>query len=162
MTRVEIWTDGSSTGQVGPGGWAYLLRFRGHEKTASGHMPDTTNQRMEMTAALMGLRAINRPMPVTIYTDSAYLMNAFIQNWFKKWKANGWRSGGGKKPVANRDLWEALIVEVAKHHVQWEKVKGHSKIEDNDLVDGLAVEAKKAGMAAYVPVTLPHEVMTLV
>lgn len=155
--RVALWTDGSSTGQVGDGGWAYVLRYGEHEREGSGYCPETTNQRMEMTAALMGLRALNRPMPVTIYTDSAYLMNAFVQNWFKKWKANGWLAGSGSrmKPVENRDLWQALLDEVSLHGVQWEKVKGHSGNVDNERVDVLAVAAKKAGMGAYVKIDLP-------
>jgi ribonuclease HI len=162
---VELWCDGSSTGEVGPGGWAYLLRFGAHEKEASGHVPDTTNQRMEMTAALMGLRALKRPAVVEIVTDSAYLKNAFTQGWFKKWKSNGWMAGSGSRahPVVNRDLWESLLVETAGHNVTWKKVKGHSGNEHNDRVDLLAVAAKVAGMDAYVPVELAaFEALTLV
>jgi ribonuclease HI len=141
---VDLWTDGSSTGEVGPGGWAYLLRSGTHEKEASGYVPETTNQRMEMVGCLMGLRA---------------------QEWLKKWKSNGWMAGGSKRrhPVVNRDLWEALLVETARHNVTWKKVKGHSGNADNDRVDLLAVTAKKAGMDAFVEIELAaYEALTLV
>jgi ribonuclease HI len=163
--KVELWTDGSSTGEVGDAGWAYLMRYGTHEKEGSGFLPDSTNQRAEMTAALMGLRALKRPAAVEISTDSAYLMHAFTQGWLKKWKSNGWMAGSGSRahPVVSRDLWEALLVEAAGHNVTWKKVKGHSGNEHNDRVDLLAVAAKVAGMDAYVPVELAaFEALTLV
>lgn len=158
--KVELWTDGSSTGAVGDGGWAYILRYGDHEKEASGFAPDTTNQRMEMIAVLMGLRALRRPVPVVVHTDSAYVMNAFTQGWIRKWQGNNWIAGRGSKahPVENRDAWEALIEAVGRHYVTWEKVKGHSNLELNDRVDALAVAAKKAGPDAYVKVELPSDV----
>jgi ribonuclease HI len=162
---VELWCDGSSTGEVGPGGWAYVLRSGTHEKEASGYVPETTNQRMEMVGCLMGLRALRRPVAVCVHTDSAYLKNAFTQEWLKKWKSNGWMAGGSRHrhPVVNRDLWEALLVETARHNVTWKKVKGHSGNADNDRVDLLAVTAKKAGMDAFVEIELAaYEALTLV
>lgn len=160
LTRVELWTDGSSTGAVGDGGWAYILRWGDHEKIEVGYIPDTTNQRMEMTAVLMGLRAIKWPMPVTIFCDSAYVQNAWQQGWLKKWKKNGWMAGSGRKlhPVENRDLWEALVAEVDRHGVMWNKVKGHSGDELNERVDALARGARKKGPEAFVHVELPTAV----
>lgn len=153
---VELWCDGSSTGEVGPGGWAYLLRLGGHEKEASGYAPETTNQRMELTGCLMGLRALTRPVAVCIHTDSAYLKNAFTQGWLKKWQGNGWMAGsnGRRHRVVSRDLWEALLTEADRHEVTWKKVKGHSGNSFNDRVDLLAVTAKKAGPDAFVVVDL--------
>jgi ribonuclease HI len=160
--RVELFTDGSSRGCVGDGGWAYLLRYGTHTRQRAGYMPDTTNQRMELIAPIMGLRALKKPMPVTIYTDSAYVMNAFVQGWIKKWEGNGWMAGGRRPhPVENRDCWEALIEEVAKHHVEWKKLKGHSGHVENDIVDQLAVAAKNAGMQSYVEVDLPSTQLAL-
>jgi ribonuclease HI len=162
---VDLWCDGSSTGAVGDGGWAYLLRYGEHEKEAAGFMPDTTNQRMEITGCLMGLRAIKRPVAVCVHTDSAYLKNAFTQDWLKKWAKNGWMAGtkSRRHPVMNRDLWEALLSETGRHNVTWKKVKGHSGHVENDRVDLLAVTAKKAGGDAYVFVELSFsEALTLV
>lgn len=166
MANIELWTDGSSTGAVGPGGWAYILRFQRPgqeewvEREESGYMPDTTNQRMEMIAMLMGLRALKRRCAVTVYTDSAYLMNAWLQGWIIKWRRNGWKAGRGSKahPVENRDVWEALIEEKGKHLVNFTKVKGHDasgRYPINDRVDKLAVAARKAGDEKFVTVELP-------
>lgn len=157
--RVELWTDGASSpdGQGGYfGGWAFKLKYGPHEREASGYMPETTNNRMEMTGVLMGLRAITKPMPVMIYCDSAYVVNGYTR-YLKNWKKNGWISGRGKDahPVVNRDLWEAIDAEVKKHGVQWRLVKGHGDDEGNIRVDELAVAAKKAGPDAYVEVELP-------
>lgn len=146
--RVQIWTDGSSTGRVGDGGWAYLMRYGMHEKQESGFATDTTNNRMEMTAALMALRALKRPMPVTIFTDSEYLMHAFTQGWLQKWERKRWRK------VKNVDLWKALQVEVRKHNVEWQWLRGHAGHAENETVDKAAVAARHAGAAAYVHVEL--------
>jgi ribonuclease HI len=149
MPNVELWTDGSSTGGVGAGGWAYVLRYGEHEKWDSGYADDTTNQRMEMTAMLMGLRALTKPnVYLTVFTDSAYLMNAFAQGWLKRWARNNWVTGRGKnkRVVANRDIWEALRVEAEKHIIHFTKVEGHDvrgRFPLNDRVDELAVEARK-------------------
>src|SRR3954465_14094207 len=120
---VELWTDGSSTGAVGDGGWAYVLRCAGQTKEACGFQPDTTNNRMELTGLLMGLRALKFSCRVEVYTDSEYVMKPFTQGWLTKWEKGGWITGRGskKKPVANRDIWEAVKVEVAKHtvHFNW-------------------------------------------
>lgn len=147
--RVELWTDGSSTGRVGDGGWAYVLLYGQHEKEAAGFAADTTNNRMEMTAALMGLRALKHPMPVTIFTDSQYLMHAFTLGWLKKWERKRWRK------VKNVDLWLALSTETKKHNVQWQWIRGHADSELNNRVDQLAVAARHEGVAAYVAVELP-------
>ncbi len=116
-----------------------LYRDTGKQILRDGH-PHTTNNRMEMTAALEALRAIEAPTRVRLHTDSAYLANAFNQNWIKNWKKNGWKNSS-KKPVANRDLWEALIEAAASHEVEWIKVRGHADDPLNIEVDGLAVEA---------------------
>lgn len=165
MANVELWTDGSSRGVVGDGGWACVLRFEKDgemmERELSGYCADTTNQRMEMIAVLMGLRALKFRCHVTVYTDSAYVMNAFVERWIVKWRKNGWIAGRGskKKPVDNRDIWEALDAEVAKHHVIWTKVKGHhtaALFPINDRMDELAREARDAGMDRHVEIELPE------
>lgn len=159
--RLEMWTDGAvSTDGEGSfyGGWAAVMKFGQHQREVSGHMPSpTTNNRMEMIAVLMGLRALTRPMPVTIYCDSAYVLNGYTQ-YLPKWKKNGWVAGRGKdrRPVVNRDIWEALDAEIKKHGVRWQHVKGHSGNEGNERADELAVAAKVAGMAAFVRVELPN------
>jgi ribonuclease HI len=147
MPNVELWTDGSSTGKVGAGGWAYILRYGEHEKCGSGYADDTTNQRMEMTGMLMGLRAIKKPMQhVTVFTDSAYLMGGWTEGWLKKWKKNGWKTRRGfGPPVSNRDIWEALMVEAANHSIHFTKVKGHHAeglYPLNDRVDEMSREAR--------------------
>lgn len=142
MKDVIIYTDGACSGNPGPGGWAALLIYGGHERVEAGSSPHTTNNRMELTAALEGLRALSEPCSVRLHTDSAYLARAFNEGWIKKWQKNGWKTSS-KKPVENKDLWEALIKEAERHDVTWVKVKGHSDNELNNRVDGLAVEAMK-------------------
>lgn len=140
MKHVVLYTDGACSGNPGPGGWAALLRHGRRERVLTGAEPLTTNNRMELTAALEGLRALREACEVDVYTDSAYLARAFNDGWLATWQRNGWKNAQ-KKPVENRDLWEALLAEAARHTVRWHKVKGHADDADNNRVDGLAVEA---------------------
>jgi ribonuclease HI len=145
-SEVEIWTDGACSGNPGPGGWAAVLRCRGVQRELSGGDPQTTNNRMEMTAVLEGLRALTRPVAVTVVVDSAYVEQAFTQGWIDRWQRNGWRTSG-KEPVKNRDLWEQLAAEVARHRVRWRRVRGHAGTDLNELADRLAVEARDRAAA---------------
>ncbi len=143
MKKVKIYTDGACSGNPGKGGWGTILLYEGKEKVLSGYDPDTTNNRMELTAAIEGLRALKYPCMVELYSDSSYLVNAFNNRWIKVWKSNGWRTSG-KEEVRNRDLWEILDMLTAKHEVAWIKVKGHSDNELNNRCDKLATgEIKK-------------------
>lgn len=141
-TTVIIYTDGACSGNPGPGGWGALLRYNGDERELSGGAPDTTNNRMEMTAVIEALKALKRPCHVKIHSDSALIINAFTQGWIENWQKKGWRRAD-KKPVENRDLWEEMLQAAESHHIEWIKVKGHSGIEDNERVDQLAVEASR-------------------
>lgn len=140
MKEVTIYTDGACSGNPGPGGWAALLQFGRHELVLSGGAPLTTNNRMELQAAIEGLRALKMPCRVRLYTDSAYLQRAFTEGWLAKWQQNGWRTSS-KKPVENQDLWQELVALTKQHDVTWIKVKGHANNELNNRVDGLAVAA---------------------
>jgi len=139
LPQVEIATDGACLGNPGPGGWGVLLRFDGREKTLSGAAPDTTNNRMELQAAIEGLRALTRPCRVTLSTDSTYVRDG-ITKWIHGWRRNDWRTAD-KKPVKNRDLWEALLEASRPHEVDWRWVRGHDGDPDNERVDQLAREA---------------------
>jgi ribonuclease HI len=134
---ITVYTDGACSGNPGPGGWAAIIADDGVERIVSGADPRTTNQRMELMAAIEGLAAIPGRRRVHVYTDSAYVMNCFEQRWWDRWEKNGWL-GAGKKPVTNRDLWERLIAETRRHEVVWHKVRGHSGDVMNDRVDALA------------------------
>ncbi|WP_340587140.1 ribonuclease HI [Erythrobacter alti] len=142
MKHVEIFTDGACKGNPGPGGWGALLRMGRHEKELCGSEPDTTNNRMEMTAALMALRALIQPCEVTLHTDSRYLIDGMTK-WIEGWKRKGWMNAS-KKPVRNADLWHDLIEAAAPHKITWEWVKGHSDHPENDRVDKLASDAADA------------------
>lgn len=133
---VEIITDGACRGNPGPGGWGAILRSKGREKTLYGGEQNTTNNRMELTAAIRGLEALKRPCHVRIVTDSQYVKNGITQ-WISGWKQRGWRTAG-KKPVANVDLWQQLDTLVQKHDVVWTWVRGHSGHADNERADALA------------------------
>ena len=135
--RVVIYTDGACLGNPGPGGWAALVIDGGQERELSGAEPSSTNQRMELTAAIEGLGALPSPRYVHLHSDSAYLVNCFHDGWYKTWLRNGWRNAQ-RKPVENRDLWEALLAIADRHHVTWHKVRGHSGDPLNDRVDRLA------------------------
>lgn len=147
LKKVVIYTDGSCSGNPGPGGWAAILRFGEHERVVSGAEAETTNNRMELTAALESLRALKEPCAVSLHTDSAYLVRAFNEGWLRNWQRNGWRNAK-KKPVENKDLWEALLEQNARHRMTWVKVKGHADNPLNNRVDGLAVEAMRVGRYA--------------
>lgn len=137
MKEVEIYTDGACSGNPGPGGWGAVLSYRGKEKEISGYEPDTTNQRMELTAALEALQQLKEPCLVRLYSDSAYLIRAFQEHWLEKWERTGWVNSK-KESVANADLWHALGEENRRHSIQWIKVKGHSDNEKNNRCDALA------------------------
>lgn len=142
MTEVEIFTDGSCKGNPGPGGWAALIRSGGREKELVGGEPLTTNNRMELTAAIRALRALKRPCAVTLTTDSVYVKDG-ITRWIGGWQRNNWRTAA-KKPVKNEDLWRELIDATAPHRIIWAWVKGHGGHPENERVDRLASEAAVA------------------
>ena len=142
MKRVEIFTDGACKGNPGPGGWGALLRMGKHEKELSGSDPHTTNNRMELTAAIRALGALIEPCQVTLYTDSKYVMDG-ITRWVHGWKRNGWVTAS-KKPVQNAELWHDLIEVTGKHEIEWIWVKGHDGHPENERVDQLASDAALA------------------
>lgn len=146
MTEIEVYTDGACRGNPGPGGWAALLVSGRHEKILQGADPLTTNNRMELTAAVRALQALSRPCRVTLYTDSQYLQRG-ISEWLPAWKARGWKTAG-KKPVKNLDLWQALEQAAAPHAVAWRWVRGHAGDAGNERVDRLANEAIDRLLAA--------------
>ena len=134
---VEIYTDGACSGNPGPGGWAAVLMYGDKKKEISGGESQTTNQRMEMKAAVEALKALKYSCEVSLYSDSAYLVNAFNQGWLDRWQRNGWKTSQ-KKPVENKDLWEELLKLTEKHRVKFVKVKGHSDNQYNNRCDELA------------------------
>ncbi len=135
-TTVRIYTDGACSGNPGPGGWGALLTFKTTEKELSGGEEMTTNNRMELMAAIEALRALKKHCRVELYTDSSYVKDG-ITKWVEGWKANGWRTAN-KKPVKNMELWHELSDLAAKHHMSWHWVKGHSGHPENERVDALA------------------------
>jgi ribonuclease HI len=139
MKRVQIYTDGACSGNPGPGGWAAVLSFGGRTKELSGHMPNTTNNRMELFAVISGIGALKEPCAVEVFSDSAYTVNAFTEHWIDNWQRNGWLTSE-KKPVENSDLWKLLlqIIRVKKHDVTFRKVKGHADDPINNRCDELA------------------------
>ena len=140
MTKpVEIFTDGACRGNPGPGGWGVLLRYGGHEKNLRGGENNTTNNRMELMAAILGLESLKRSCKVVLTTDSKYLMDG-IKQWLPRWKKNGWKTVT-RKPVKNEDLWRRLDRAASKHDVHWKWVKGHSGHPENERADQLANEA---------------------
>jgi ribonuclease HI len=141
MRRVQLITDGACIGNPGPGGWACILRSGEKTKEMFGSEPHTTNNRMEITAAIEGLRALREPCEVEVVTDSEYLKNG-ITTWIKGWKRNGWKTAA-KKPVVNQDLWMTLDEMVAKHQMQWTWTKGHADHGDNNRCDELATRAAR-------------------
>lgn len=142
MSDVDIWTDGACSGNPGPGGWGAILVAKGQEKELSGGEPATTNNRMELMAAIAALEALTRPCAVTLHTDSQYVKNGLTQ-WIHGWKRNGWKTAD-KKPVANADLWLRLDAAAARHKVEWRWVKGHAGDPMNERADALARAAIKA------------------
>ena len=140
MPLVEIATDGACKGNPGRGGWGVLLRMGATEKELSGGEPHTTNNRMELMAAIQGLNALRKPCRVKLSTDSRYVMDG-LTKWIKGWQRNGWKTAA-KKPVENQDLWQLLLDASAAHDVRFERVKGHAGIELNERADMLAVAAR--------------------
>lgn len=138
MTQIHAFTDGACLGNPGPGGWAALLRAKGGERMLAGGERDTTNNRMELMAAIGALEALQRPCEVLLTTDSRYVMQG-IEQWVPKWRANGWRTAD-KKPVKNQDLWQRLAAAVEGHQVRWQWVRGHSGHAENERVDQSARE----------------------
>ena len=136
---VEIFTDGACRGNPGPGGWAALLRFKGTKKVISGATAMTTNNRMEMTAAIMALEVLRRPCKVRISTDSQYLMKGMTE-WLNNWKKRDWRTAQNT-PVKNEDLWRRLDAASGRHQVKWYWVRGHNSHKENEMVDALARKA---------------------
>ena len=146
MSHVEIATDGACKGNPGPGGWGVVLRMGSTEKEMSGGEKLTTNNRMELTAAIEGLNALKRPCRVTLSTDSRYVMDG-LTKWIHGWRRNGWKTSD-KKPVKNAELWQALIEASAPHRVEWVWVKGHAGHPDNERADRLASDAAIAAAKA--------------
>ena len=135
-TKVVMYTDGACRGNPGPGGWGVILSYRDRNKKLSGFDPQTTNNRMELTAAIEGLRALSRACDIELNTDSKYVLQG-ISEWIESWKSNGWKTAA-KKPVKNVDLWQSLDEQVKKHRINWHWVKGHAGIEGNEMADQLA------------------------
>ena len=137
MKKVDMYTDGACSYNPGPGGYGIVLIYNGIEKQFSGFDESTTNNRMEITAVIEGLKKLKEPCDVTIYTDSAYTMNAFDLGWLENWQQNNWRNAQ-KKEVLNKDLWQELLAQMEKHNIAWVKVKGHSDNKYNNICDKLA------------------------
>lgn len=137
--KIELYVDGACRGNPGPGGWGVLLRYQGVEKELSGAEPNTTNNQMELMAAIQGLRALTRPCHVDVYTDSEYVKKG-ITVWIHNWQKKGWKNAANK-PVKNQALWEELNAATHRHQIAWHWVKGHSDHPENDRVDALAREA---------------------
>lgn len=136
LAEVDIFTDGACSGNPGPGGWGALLRSKGNERTLRGGELATTNNRMELMAAIRALESLDGPTRVRVYTDSVYVRDG-ITSWLPQWKARGWRTAA-RKPVKNVDLWQALEQAISRHQVEWHWVKGHAGHPDNERADALA------------------------
>ncbi len=149
LSKVKIATDGACKGNPGPGGWGAVIRYGQHEKDLSGGEADTTNNRMELMAAIKALQALSRPCHVTLATDSVYVMDG-ITKWIHGWQRNGWKTAA-KKPVKNADLWQELLQAIKPHKIDWVWVKGHNGDPDNERADvlasdaALAIQAKRVG-----------------
>ena len=142
MKQVTIYTDGACSGNPGPGGWGCILEYNGHEKELSGGEKDTTNNRMELTGVIMGLRALKEPCVVELYSDSKYVLDALQKGWVYGWKKRGWVKSD-KKPALNADLWEQLLTLIARHEMHYHWVKGHAENPKNNRCDELAVSQWK-------------------
>ncbi|MDR3374302.1 MAG: ribonuclease HI [Ancalomicrobiaceae bacterium] len=149
--RVEIFTDGACSGNPGPGGWGAILRFRGRTRELNGGEAETTNNRMEMLAAISALEALTRPCAVDLFTDSSYLKGGITQ-WVHGWIRNGWKTAD-KKPVKNVDLWQRLMAARDRHDVTWHWVKGHAGHDENERADELA----RNGMAPFKPAKVKRQ-----
>ncbi|PTM57941.1 ribonuclease HI [Desmospora activa] len=137
MKEVIIYTDGACSGNPGPGGWGAVLLYGEHRKELTGSERQTTNNRMELTAAIESMRRLKQSCRVKLHTDSAYMVNCFKQRWYVNWEKNGWKNSR-KEPVENQDLWKQLLEQVRRHEVEFIKVKGHSDVELNNRCDELA------------------------
>jgi ribonuclease HI len=142
---VEVWTDGACSGNPGPGGWGAILSYKGKERELSGGEALTTNNRMELMAAIAALETLTRPCTVALHTDSQYLRQG-ITGWIHGWKKNGWKTAD-RKPVKNEELWKRLDAALGRHKIEWKWVKGHAGDEMNERADALA----RAGMAPFKP-----------
>ncbi len=140
MEKVVIYTDGACSGNPGPGGWGSILMYKEHKKEISGAQKETTNNIMELTAVIEGLKLLKYPCEVDLYSDSAYVVNAFLQGWIYNWVKNNWKTAG-KDPVKNQELWQELYDLTKTHQVTFHKVKGHSDNEYNNRCDELARNA---------------------
>lgn len=140
LTKVEMYTDGACSGNPGPGGWGTILRTGSYEKEFSGGEPETTNNKMELTAVIEGFKALKRPCKVVLYTDSKYVADALLNDWARQWKANGWRKSN-KKPALNIELWDELLTLIEPHDLQIIWLKGHAGHPENERCDKLAVAA---------------------
>ena len=149
MKRVQLITDGACLGNPGPGGWACVLRYNSHKRELWGSSSQTTNNRMELTAAIEGLKVLKESCEVEVVTDSEYLKNGITQ-WIHGWKRNGWKTSA-KKPVVNQDLWVELDASVQKHRVHWTWTKGHADHQDNNRCDELATEAAREQTRGHIP-----------
>jgi ribonuclease HI len=137
MKKVDLYTDGACSGNPGRGGYGGILMCNGHMKEYSGYEKETTNNRMELTAVIAGLKMLKEPVELNIYSDSAYTVNAFLEGWIYSWQMNGWRTAN-KKPVQNIELWQELLDLIKPHNVTWNKVKGHADNIYNNRCDALA------------------------
>lgn len=142
MKTVTLYTDGACSGNPGPGGWGLILEYQGHEKELSGGEANTTNNRMELTAVIEGLKAIKEPCIVELYSDSKYVIDGLSKGWAASWQKNGWRKAD-KKPALNPDLWEELLRLTQIHDMRYHWVKGHAENPKNNRCDQLAVEQSK-------------------
>jgi len=142
LKKVDLYTDGACSGNPGPGGWAAVLCYMGQEREMSGHNPDTTNNRMELTAVIEGLSALNQRCDVTVHTDSKYIIDSVEKGWVYGWKRRGWKKSDNQ-PALNSDLWESLLSLLSKHTVRFQWIKGHDGNPMNERCDALAVKMSK-------------------
>ena len=139
MKHIEMFTDGACKGNPGPGGWCAILRYNGVEKVISGGEKDTTNNRMELSAVLFGLKALKEPCHITLQSDSKYVLDSISKGWVYGWQKKGWKKSDGK-PALNVDLWQQLLVEIAKHDIEYVWIKGHAGHPENERCDAQAVK----------------------
>lgn len=139
MKRIEMFTDGACKGNPGPGGWCAILRYNGVEKVISGGEKDTTNNRMELSAVLFGLKALKEPCHITLQSDSKYVLDSISKGWVYGWQKKGWKKSDGK-PALNVDLWQQLLAEIAKHEIEYVWIKGHAGHPENERCDAQAVK----------------------
>ena len=139
MKKITMYTDGACSGNPGPGGWGAILNYKGHIKEISGYSPETTNNRMELTAVIEGLKALKEPCEIDVYSDSQYFCNGILKGWAENWRKNNWRKSD-KKPALNADLWEKLLDLMAQHKIEVIWVKGHAGHPENERCDFLATQ----------------------